>query len=349
MNIYDFLYPNFKFDKKKPIRLFEAFAGIGTQSLALKYLGIDFEHVGISEVDKHALKAHQAIHGYVENMGGIGSFEQLPPNIDICTWSFPCQDVSIAGTQSGLSSGTQSNYGYIFLDTVESMRYEDRPQVLLMENVEALTGSVFEKDYQEIHLRLERMGYQSYGQVLQADNYGIPQKRRRIFVVSIKGEYNYIFPTPKYEELTILDYLESGDLSEYFMKDETVKSYLVEMVGKYPRRKRFLRNINREDTHIANTFTTRQGGTPIDNYIKYNKGVLDLNVEATYENLTSKEVTIRKLTPLESWRLMGIKDEDFYKAKNAGISDSQLYKQAGNAIVVDVLMAIFKEILRSEL
>ncbi|HZK19330.1 MAG TPA: DNA cytosine methyltransferase, partial [Treponemataceae bacterium] len=61
--------------------------------------------------------------------------------------------------------------------------------------------------------------------------------------------------------------------------------------------------------------------------------------------VTNPPLRIRKLTPLEAWRLMGIKDEDFHKAKSSGMSDSQLYKQAGNAIVVDVLEAIFEQML----
>lgn len=240
--------------------------------------------------------------------------------------------------------GTQSNYGYTFLDTVNNMKYEDRPQVLIMENVEALAGNIFKDDYAEIHSRLENMGYQSYGEVLVASNHGIPQKRKRLFVISIKGNYVIDFPKPQQLKSSIVDYLEDNITDDYFIKEQLIKTYLVKKVGKFPRRKRFLNNLNRVDNHIANTLTTRQGSTPIDNYIKYFNGKIDLDVIATKENLMSREVMIRKLTPLESWRLMGIDDEDFHKAQSAGISDSQLYKQAGNAIVVDVLMAIFKEL-----
>ncbi len=135
MDIFNLMYDDFKFSRDKPIRLFEAFAGIGTQHMALKNLGLDIELVGISEIDKYAIQSYEAIHGKVKNYGGIGDFDRFPNNIDILTWSFPCQDISLAGKQKGMEDGTRSNYGYVFLDTVEATPYHERPKVLLMENV----------------------------------------------------------------------------------------------------------------------------------------------------------------------------------------------------------------------
>ena len=155
-DIFAFLYDKLYFDINKPIRLFEAFSGIGTQAMALKRLGYQVEHVGISEIDNHALKSYFAIHGEVKNYGGIGSFERMPKDIDICSWSFPCQDISLAGKQRGMVDGTRSNYGYVFLDTIENTPYEERPKVLLMENVKALLSQTFSEDWKEINLRLRK-------------------------------------------------------------------------------------------------------------------------------------------------------------------------------------------------
>ncbi|MDY0213914.1 MAG: DNA cytosine methyltransferase [Bacilli bacterium] len=118
MNLFSFVYPHIELGTEKPIKLFEAFSGIGCQLMALKRITDNYEIVGISEIDKYAIKSYEAIHGKVKNYGAIGSFERLPKNIDICTWSFPCQDISIMGTQKGMKKGTQSNYGYDFLKTV---------------------------------------------------------------------------------------------------------------------------------------------------------------------------------------------------------------------------------------
>lgn len=111
-----------------------------------KELGFELEVVGISEIDKYAIKSYEAIHGLVKNYGGIGDFDRFPKDIDICTWRFPCQDISLAGKQRGMSDGTRSNYGYVFLDTVENTPENERPQVLIMENVKALVSQVFEEE-----------------------------------------------------------------------------------------------------------------------------------------------------------------------------------------------------------
>ena len=319
-DIFGLMYPDFKFPKDKKIRLFEAFAGIGTQALALKYLNIPVEHVGISEVDSNPIKSHEALHGKIINLGGVGTFKTFPPNIDIMTWSFPCGDVSNYGKQGGMNEGTQSNYGYIFLDTIENMSYEDRPQVMIMENVKALTQTTFEKDYQEIHRRLEKMGYQSYGKVLSAVDYGVPQTRERIFVVSIKGEYNYNFPIKTPNDIRIKHLLDNDTEHVYLSDDE------VERMRAWKSFQNPLDDAKTKDDKYLQTITRRG------------------NMDSNASNILIKEYgKYRLLTPLECWRFMGIKDEDFYKVKNNGARDQELFEQAGNAIVVDVLMAIFKE------
>lgn len=321
MDIFSYMYPVFKFKEKK-VRLFEAFAGIGTQAMALKRLGVEVEHIGISEIDKYAIQAHNAIHGAVKNYGGIGEFEELPPNIDICTWSFPCQDISLAGQQKGMDEGTRSNYGYVFLDTVEKMKKEERPKILLMENVEALVSSKFERDWEEIHIRLERMGYQSYSKVLEATDYGIPQTRRRIFVVSILGDYSYTFPKPIPLTKTPKDFLEDNVDSKYYLSQKQI-----EQIESWNAFQKPLENAKSKNDKYIQTITAKSNTSMNSSMV-----------------LIKEDDKTRKLTPREAWRLMGISDSDFNKAQESGLSDNQLYKQAGNAIVVDVLVHIFKEL-----
>ena len=106
MDLFTMNNQRYKFDGK--VRLFEAFAGIGTQAMALKRLGVDIEHVGISEIDKYAIQSYMAIHGDVKNYGNIMDIQGSDlPQIDIFTWSFPCTDLSKAGKQKGLN-GTRS-------------------------------------------------------------------------------------------------------------------------------------------------------------------------------------------------------------------------------------------------
>lgn len=413
MDIFDFMYEPLRFDKNKPIKLFEAFSGIGTQSMALKYLGVKVEHIGISEVDKHAINSYNAIHGKVKNYGGIGSFDKLPTGVDIATWSFPCQDISLAGKQKGMEDGTRSNYGYVFLDTIENMDYKDRPKVLLMENVKALLSEKFRDDWRNIQLRLENMGYKNYADSLIATDYGVPQTRDRVFIVSVKGYYKYTFPKPIPLTKRLKDYLEDKVDEKYYLSDKQIakiqnSSFMQEnsrihnpngIIGTLLARD--YKDPKCVDLSLIIPEATKQGyalaqdgdgvyinrphqkrgvvqkgmiqtiktsGADVgvvvkdsENYIYHKSlGGID-NAHRAYKTnkimgtitthqdnskvLLDNPLRIRKLTPLEAWRLMGIKDEDFHKAKSSGMSDSQLYKQAGNAIVVDVLMAIFNQMI----
>ncbi len=364
-NIFDFMYEPITFDKNKPIKLFEAFAGIGTQHMALKRLGIDVELVGISEIDKYAISSYEAIHGKVKNYGGIGSFDKLPAGVDIATWSFPCQDISLAGSQKGMGSETRSNYGYVFLDTIENMDYKDRPKVLLMENVKALLSKKFRDDWRNIQLRLENMGYKNYVDSLIATDYGVPQTRDRVFMVSVKGEFSYAFPKPIPLVKKLKDYLEDVVDEKYYLSDKQI-----EQIVNWKAYNKLLKNAKSNTSMNSNKIQTIKT-SPNDigvvvkdtkNYIEHESlGSIDNTRRAWKEDkvigtittqkdsskvLLNNPLRIRKLTPLESWRLMGIKDEDFHKAKSSGMSDTQLYKQAGNAIVVDVLVAIFKELFK---
>ena len=268
VDLFSGLYSSFKFDPSKPLKLFEAFAGYGSQYMALKRLGVKVNVVGISEIDKYAILVYASMHTdflnvvskmYIKsksitskytikdllnmpdftkflfeskilkianelskNYGGIGSFDRLPPNIDICTWSFPCQDISLAGKQKGMEDGSRSNYGYIFLDTVEATPYHERPKMLLMENVRALFSVKFRDDWREIQLRLERMGYTNHANVLNAKDYGVAQNRERVFIVSILGEYNYTFPKPIQLTKRLKDYLEDEVDEKYYLSDKMI-------------------------------------------------------------------------------------------------------------------------------
>jgi len=264
LNIFGEMYDTFKFDKNKPIRLFEAFAGYGSQQMALKRLGLEVDVVGYSEIDKYAIKAYEALHGIHKNYGGIGSFERLPKDIDICTWSFPCTDISLAGNQKGMEEGTRSNYGYVFLDTVEKTPKNERPKVLLMENVKALFSKRFEKDWREIQKRLDRLGYTSYADVLNSKNYGVAQNRERVFIVSILGEYSYEFPKPFKLEKRLRDYLEENVDEKYYLSKKMQKYVTLENDKYTGNNEKSLVNKS-----IASCVTTREGNTRADssNYI----------------------------------------------------------------------------------
>ena len=170
------------------IRVFEAFAGYGSQSIALRNIGVDYEVVAISEIDKYAIQAYEAIHGPVNNLGDISTIkvEDIPQH-DLFTYSFPCQDISTSGRQRGIEKGkTRSGLLYECEKIIEHCR----PKYLLMENVKNLVGKKFISQFNSWLEYLEGLGYTNYWQVLNAKDYGIPQNRERVFVYPKPSKYS---------------------------------------------------------------------------------------------------------------------------------------------------------------
>ena len=560
------------------LKLFEAFAGIGTQRMSLRNIGVDFESVGISEIDIHAILSYANIHDgldtedktfvypskeeiieFLENRNIGMDFKtkkvKLPknlvklqqlyraviiskcygdvcllnpsdlPDMDIFTYSFPCTDISVAGQQQGVVKG-QTRSGLLY--ECEKIIEVKRPKYLLLENVKNLVGKKFKEQFDEWLNYLESLGYTNYWQVLNAKDYGVPQNRERVFVVSVLNDKdkNYIFPQKQTLNICLKDVLESQVEEKYYLSEEvqarfkpndkfkdmggnivgttapdfrtigqrdlcyqenSIMGALVATDYKQPKQivelmkvdtleggmkiiceqrtdegLRFFKdnicgtlrtidscgdkrvvelNKNKQNaieiikrlenteqlneeittcdmsinnpkakdiancitarydcgvsnnrsvgvavveriggcfdtdtsTHqagsvynengIAPTLDTMQGGyrqpcIQVDGKLEC-EGWHDIetrvhNVDGLAPCVETRNrakyidnvyYRIRKLTPLECWRLMGCSDEDFYKAKQFN-SDSQLYKQAGNAIVVNVLEAIFKNLFK---
>ena len=161
---------------KNKLRVFEAFAGYGSQSIALRNIGIDYEVVAISEIDKYAIKAYESIHGKVNNLGDISKInvEDIPDH-DLFTYSFPCQDISVAGKQASLeeNSGTRSSLLWECKKIIEGKK----PKYLLMENVKNLVSKKHKPYFDKWLEWLEEQGYSNTWKVLNAKDYGIPQNR----------------------------------------------------------------------------------------------------------------------------------------------------------------------------
>ncbi|OCW99285.1 type II restriction-modification system methylation subunit [Streptococcus phage Javan117] len=206
------------------LRVFEAFAGIGTQRMSLRNLGIPHEVVAIAEIDKFAIKSYEAIHGPVNNLGDISKIN--PDNIpdhDLFTYSFPCQDISVAGKQAGLDidSGTRSG----LLWECQKVIAAKKPKYLLMENVKNLVGKKHKPNFDKWLDWLEEQGYTNYWQVLNAKDYGIPQNRERVFCVSILGEHSpYVFPGKQELTIRLKDILEDDVDEKYYLSEEKTRS-----------------------------------------------------------------------------------------------------------------------------
>ena len=211
----------------KPLRLIELFAGIGSQTQALKNIGVPHKVVAISEIDKYAITSYMAIHGETLNMGDICKIEELP-EADMWTYSFPCQDISVAGKGAGIKEGTRS--GLLFeVERLLRVAAEQGtlPKYLLLENVKNLVGKKFRADFDAWLSFLESLGYTNYWKVLNAKDYGIPQHRERVFCVSIRGEHKpFKFPEPRVLELRLRDMIDEKVDERFYLKESTIRSIL---------------------------------------------------------------------------------------------------------------------------
>lgn len=143
----------------------------------------------------------------------------------IMTYSFPCQDLSLAGQQKGMEKGSGTRSGMLWeverlLD--ECKEIGDLPQILLMENVPEVIGTNNVKHFAEWLKKLESLGYHCYWQVLNAKDYGVPQNRERCFMVSILGDYYYDFPQKIKLEHKLKDLLENDVDEKYYLSDKAI-------------------------------------------------------------------------------------------------------------------------------
>ena len=229
-----------EYTKENPLRVFTAFSGYDSQCLALNRLGIPYELVGWSEIDKAAIVAHNALFPqYADrNYGDISKIDwSQVPDFDLFTYSSPCTDFSNAGAQAGgeEGSGTRSSLLWECRKTILAKK----PKYLMFENVKALTSEKFFYLFDKWCKELESYGYANFYQVLNAKNYGVPQSRERIFMISIlktedEPDPYYEFPRPIKLEKSVEDILEENVPEKYYMKPEVTERYIEIMNQEYP-------------------------------------------------------------------------------------------------------------------
>ena len=258
----------------KPIRLIELFAGIGSQAKALKRLGADFEHYRICEFDKYAIKSYNAIHGTDFETSDITELKAKDLGIVdtdkycyIMTYSFPCQDLSLAGKGKGMARGANTRSGLLW--EVERLldECEELPQILLMENVTQVHGKKNKEHFDEWIAFLESKGYRNFWQDLNAKNYGIPQNRNRCFMVSVLGDYTYTFPKEFPLELRLKDMLET-EVDEKFYLSDAMINFFTENTKRQAEKGNGFRFQPTDGNCVGKAVTTRAGGRMDDNFIK---------------------------------------------------------------------------------
>jgi DNA (cytosine-5)-methyltransferase 1 len=231
LNIFDLTMPIFEIDK--PIRLTEVFAGVGSQAMALRDLGVDFEHYRVVEFDKFPIASYNAIHGtdfptmdVTEIKGEDLGIVDTDKYCYILTYSFPCQDLSNAGNRGGMNKGSGTRSGLLW--EVERLLNEVKnlPQVLLMENVPAVAQNANIKNFHLWQDFLSSKGYTNHTENLNTRDFGVAQNRERTFMVSLLGDYNYKFPQPVPLTKTIADYLEDDVDEKYYINSDRAKKLI---------------------------------------------------------------------------------------------------------------------------
>lgn len=353
----------------------ELFSGIGAFRKALENLGIPYEIVGISEIDKFAIKSYEAIFGKTRNYGDISKCEKLD-YADLWTYGFPCQDLSVAGKQRGVIQG-QTRSGLLYevqrLLAV-AVANGEQPKYLIMENVKPLVGKKFRPTFESWLAWLDSNGYNTYWKVLNAADYGAPQRRERVFAVSIRKDIDtgFSYPPPVKLKKKFRDLLEKDPDDKFFLSNECY-TYLVRHSAECENNGMGFRfsPVEREREQISQRHSQQKltGWTQImsqkncnqvarlvgDKWGSYEQQSRVYDADGLCPTLTAgggghhevkimERSCVRKLTPREYWRLMGFSDEDFDKAAEVN-SNTQLYKQAGNSIVVGVLEAVLSQLL----
>ena len=355
------------------LNIVSLFSGMGAFERALNNINVPFNLIAYSEIDKYASKAYSLLHGVSEDLN-LGDITKVNENeitdkeIDILTYGFPCQDISVAGEKKGFfdEDGNQTRSG-LFFDALRIIR-ATKPKICIAENVKNLTNPKMLGLLFTVIGQLSSVGYTSTWRVLNAADFGIPQNRERVFIVSIRhdvlgemleNDSCFMFPNPIKLTTAMSDFLQpSEDVeSKYWLSPDKTESVirhnaahaghivndpvcdtLLSRDYKDPKVIKVAADMNHYHNDQMNRLYDPSGLCPTL------KTVSGGGREIKIEDVNGK---YRKLTPIEYFRLMGFTDDDVYILEKNGISKTQLYKMAGNSIVVNVAMALMKNVIAS--
>jgi len=314
----------------KQLKVISLFSGYGTQELALEYAGINYLNVANCDILKYANEAYDSLHTTeVGNLGDVSKVDETTfPECDFLTYSFPCQDISLAGVQRGIKKGTRS--GLLF--EVERIVEHNKPKYLLMENVKNLVSKNHLKDLNVYIDKLNSLGYGSRWMVLNGADFGCPQNRERVFMFSVLNE-------------------SSSDVSDKMMGVHTLKQSRIPMRGFIEQNvdpNIFINppyEINTPKLNSVCKLAARRSD------LKYDQARRIYSIDGCSPCLTTSgspqiildDKKIRTLTAREGYRFMGVQDKDIDKLLTTSLTTKQHIALAGNSICITVMQAIFEQ------
>lgn len=330
------------------LRCLSLFSGIGAFEVALDEEDIEWELDHYCEIDKYACQSYNCIHGTTDedNLKDVTNIDYSKiGDIDLVTYGFPCQDISLAGNQKGFfdEEGNLTRSG-LFFNVADVIRHTN-PKFAIFENVKNLTSKRFQNEFQIVLKTLDELGYNTYWKVLDSSDYGSPQSRERVFGISIRKDIDkgYTFPKPlgvKKCVRDLMDFRDVDDLTDNFYKryvsvhGHVSEEFFTDYIENLPIRenKILTKKMNLYNFEEMDTITLIDGLS----------GTLTCRNVQNYNKKYLYKYRLYKPSPRMCFRMMGFKDEYFDRIK--GLSDKELYNRAGNSIVVDVLRYIFREL-----
>jgi DNA (cytosine-5)-methyltransferase 1 len=300
------------------MKILELFSGYGTASFALKRLGIPYELVGYSDIDKYANQCFKQNHcpWDVDDKLRLGDVTKINPfeleDFDLLTGGFPCQAFSAAGK----GQGELDPRGTLFNEIIRIAEVK-KPKYMLLENVKGFTFKKFKDTFNKVLSELDRIGYTMYWKVLNSKDFGIPQNRERVWFVCFRKDLEHSFSFPKQREL----YKEFKDL----LLDLPFREIPKFQQGYYCGKKR-IDNLKSVDDKCYHTLTINR--THANQYL--------LNKERDKCRLFNK---------IESFRLMGFLEDEI---NLEGLTDNQAHRLAGNGQDVNMVSLIFTEMRLKE-
>ena len=312
------------------VKILELFGGIGAIRKAFINLKIPYEVVDYVEIDKACVKSYNALYGEDYKPKSVVGYKAPNENIDLIMHGRPCQDFSRIGKKQGgvKNSGTRSSLLFETIRIIKEMK--EKPKWIIWENVKGVLDRNMRDSFFIYLKELEDLGYENKYEILNAMDFGIPQKRERIFVVSQFGANNFSFDKlERKKSRPLSEFLEKNVSELYTMTQPYMLNFLNKGIdNSFKGRLKVIKD-------FSYTISTKQMRVP-------NSGIIDIG-NGQYRYLTERECL----------RLMGFDDSDINKLEEVhprrkNCTSSKLYKQAGNSIVVDILMAIIKEFHRME-
>ena len=258
-------------------------------------------------------------------------------DFDLLTHSFPCTNISVGGNQAGAfrNSGTASSLVWNVVDIIEIKK----PKIIIFENVKNLVSKKFKPILDDYITCLDKLGYTTSYKVLVGTDFGVPQRRERIFCVSILGNKPFKFPIGSSTNKVLADIMEDNVESKYYLGKDRVERFKASVeAGIFKKGSLAIGTTQEVSNFLKGSCSSNQWVYSADN-------VAPTLTRCMYKQPLQVAINgggiLRKLTPKECWRLMGFDDEEVDKLKD--FSDTSLYKMAGNSVVVSILQAIFRE------